>query len=223
MKTNISIVIAGAVLAMTLMLLASCSFSLQKNTKSMELKSHEYAVSGFNTIDISKSASVEYIVSDSMYCVANISDEDLEETEIVVDDGVLCIREKENNEGDKKIYINQDSRCMEVKVYGPADILEAVNIAGSGSFKCKDSLNVKVLRMDIAGSGEIDIDNLCAKKAALSIAGSGDVDLHCNDCGTVEVSIAGSGEVSLSGTARSVSRSIAGSGEIDDKELTILK
>ena len=75
----------------------------------------------------------------------------------------------------------------------------------------------------MAGSGDIDIDNVASvcKKAELSVAGSGNIDATFSDCHELKCSVAGSGEIELKGKVVNYSSSIAGSGEIKKNELVI--
>lgn len=71
---------------------------------------------------------------------------------------------------------------------------------------------------DIAGSGDIRIDNVRGDSFAGNIAGSGELSLDSVDVKALEFSVAGSGSVQgKKGRAQKVSLNIAGSGDIDTK------
>ena len=113
-------------------------------------------------------------------------------------------------------------------------------ISGSGWIDI-DGIKAKTLKADISGSGDMDLGCIEATETSLSvagsgkieaeevnvdmtniqIAGSGDIDVDMNDCGTAIVNIAGSGDVKLKGTVNELNKSVAGSGNINTKDLVI--
>lgn len=70
---------------------------------------------------------------------------------------------------------------------------------------------------DVAGSGDIRIDNVRGESFAGNIAGSGGLSLDNVEVKALDVSVAGSGSVQGKGRAQNVSLNIAGSGDIDTK------
>ncbi len=102
------------------------------------------------------------------------------------EDGWLVIRTRRN--------VNLRSKNP-IKIYVSADMISAVDIAGSGNL---------VARGKFSGAEKLDID----------IAGSGEVDIEVNTP-TINVSIAGSGNVTLTGETRDATIGMAGSGSYD--------
>jgi hypothetical protein len=84
------------------------------------------------------------------------------------------------------------------------------------------SVTVPQLRgADVAGSGDIRIDNVRGDSFAGKIAGSGGLSLDNVEVKALEFSIAGSGSAQgKKGRAQNVSLDIAGSGDIDTKGVT---
>jgi hypothetical protein len=109
--------------------------------------------------------------------------------------------------------------------------LKAIGIAGGGSVT-GDALKTPVLKLSIAGSAKVRLQQLAvdelttqisgsgdvefggrATKLGVSISGSGDVDTRGLDADDVQISVAGSGDAKV--TARkTLNVSIAGSGSV---------
>jgi Putative auto-transporter adhesin, head GIN domain len=89
------------------------------------------------------------------------------------------------------------------------------------SFRGKVDLTVTVPQLrgaEIAGSGDITIDQVKGDRFDGSVAGSGGLQVGTLDVRTLKLAIAGSGGVkAASGKAQSASFDIAGSGDIDAK------
>ncbi|MDY5036440.1 MAG: DUF2807 domain-containing protein, partial [Prevotella sp.] len=75
--------------------------------------------------------------------------------------------------------------------------------------------------LSVAGSGKIEAEEVNVDMTNIQIAGSGDIDVDMNDCGSAIVNIAGSGDVKLKGTVNELNKSVAGSGNINTKDLVI--
>lgn len=77
---------------------------------------------------------------------------------------------------------------------------KALTVALSGSGEVTASGTAERLELDIAGSGNGNLDRLIVGEADVSVAGSGDVNFASN--GTVDAAIAGSGNVTVYGKAQ---------------------
>lgn len=145
--------------------------------------------------------------------------------DIYVKDNTLVIKFK------KGVNVSYDK--LEVRVN--SQDLNGISIAGSGDFKFANGLKTDSnLSISVAGSGDIEGQNISCNDMTVSIAGSGDINtesIRCNNLKTsiagsgdmgiknitaanVEASIAGSGTIVLSGTSQDASFSIAGSGDL---------
>lgn len=86
----------------------------------------------------------------------------------------------------------------------------AGRIAGSGDLLARGRADAA--SFSIAGSGDVQADELTARSVSVSIAGSGDARVHATE--SLSAQVAGSGDVTYSGNPGQVSRSVAGSGEV---------
>lgn len=106
------------------------------------------------------------------------------------EDGWLVVKTKDN--------VNLKS-SNPIKVYVSADMINTINIAGSGNLLGKGKFT---------GADKLEID----------VAGSGDVDMDVNTPRVI-VDIAGSGNVILSGETKDARINIAGSGNYNAADL----
>lgn len=123
-----------------------------------------------------------------------------------------------------------DSERVRIKVTAPA--VNRFSVDGSGELDIQN-YDRDELRVDINGSGEVTATGK-ARRLALSITGSGDADLaaltladadvnitgsgeaRVGPTGEADITISGSGDVTLTERPARVSRSISGSGSIDE-------
>ncbi len=73
----------------------------------------------------------------------------------------------------------------------------------------------------VAGSGNLQADQLSGDDARISVAGSGDVRIAAVSADALDVSVAGSGQVYVAGRADSADISVAGSGDVDAPNLQL--
>lgn len=81
-----------------------------------------------------------------------------------------------------------------VKITVPFEDINEVSLAGSGEIVSKDTIEAENLELNVAGSGDMNVD---VKTASL------------------DASIAGSGSIIVNGSSKSMNGSIAGSGDIE--------
>lgn len=87
-----------------------------------------------------------------------------------------------------------------------------LTLNGSGEAYAKGRADVLDLR--IAGSGEAELTALHLRDAKVAIAGSGDVKV--GPTGEADIQIAGSGDVTLTQRPARLSKSVAGSGDVNE-------
>jgi hypothetical protein len=110
--------------------------------------------------------------------------------------------------GVRRFALNGSGR-LEIDDYDQPDL--ELDVAGSGEVSVRG--RTQRADLEIAGSGEADLDALTLTSARVSVAGSGDARLA--PTAAAEVSIAGSGDVTLRRRPPSLSSSISGSGELN--------
>lgn len=108
---------------------------------------------------------------------------------------------------------------IKVTVYGKA--INKVTLSGSGDFDAESLSCEGDFSLSLAGSGDVDIMNISCDNCELALSGSGDIELSGSVKGKVTAALAGSGDISLSGEAAEAELSIAGSGDIDIRDLKV--
>jgi len=154
-----------------------------------------YEVGGFDRVTVAGPYEVMVKTGGRPGVVAHGGQANLDETKIIVENGVLKIMPRKKNV--MRFNWGKDSK---VRVEVSAAALRGVTIAGSG--------NVRIDR--VAGS---DFEG--------KVAGSGDLGIVQMNAGKVQLAIAGSGNVRAAGQARSLDVNIAGSGDIDVSALDV--
>lgn len=130
-----------------------------------------------------------------------------------------------------------DRNTETVEVYITTPDLTGVEMAGVCDFHAKGHVDTDTLDIQIAGSGDLEMNSLiCDKvsvnitgrgdarlkqlvsdKAYFSVTGSGDISSDNVNISYAESSIAGSGNITLNGKVKEHSESIAGSGDVSIK------
>lgn len=97
-----------------------------------------------------------------------------------------------------------------------------LTVNGSGDVKMSLS-NAESVDIKVNGSG--DVRARCSRCSSIGclVNGSGDVAMSLADCGDVSCTLNGSGDVELSGNARSLSKSVYGSGDVKKSGLKLEK
>ncbi|MEH0198776.1 DUF2807 domain-containing protein [Caulobacter sp. CCNWLY153] len=109
----------------------------------------------------------------------------------------------------RKFTLN-GSGDLDIQSYDQPDLSLTLN----GSGEAYASGKTGKVDLKIAGSGEAELTALVVTDAKVAIAGSGEAKL--GPTGEADVHIAGSGDVTLTERPASLSRSIAGSGDINE-------
>lgn len=235
-------IILSLVFVFSILAFTSCKVEvIDKNQGS--IKESTVDAKDFDGIAISYPAEVTYIPSETFSVVVKAPEKVKENMIIKVIDGVLQISSQEMWGKNKRYLIlnGYSSNNEDVKITVKAPSLNEVSIAGSGDFKCNSTMKTQKLVLSVAGSGDIDINNIEAQfvsasisgsgdidaglskvaKTEASIAGSGDIEMKFSDCGHVEANLSGSGDIELSGDIKSLSKNIIGSGEFHTDKLRI--
>lgn len=169
--------------------------------------------------------------------------EDVEKVKVKVKNGKLSFEPELTTRKIDGVTINTTNFRNDVKIKVTSPKLCSVNIIGSGDFTANGTVKTDKLNLDIAGSGDINIKKVAADKLTANVAGSGEIDIenvsecgnitfsvagsgeieaYLNNCKNMRCSVAGSGEIKLKGKVTNYYSSVAGTGEIDRRELTVL-
>lgn len=104
-----------------------------------------------------------------------------------------------NGSGDLTLR-NYDQPTLTLRVNGSADV------DGAGRTQSLD--------LEITGSGDVDLADMTLTDAAITINGSGEA--RAGPTGTADINISGSGDVTLTRRPARVTRTITGSGSVDE-------
>lgn len=180
--------IAAAALA-----LGACHFSASAEHKDAGPQvSRNYQVGAFDRIEVAGPYDVKVVTGGNGAISANGNQKLLDDTEVVVEGGVLKIMPKKRG---------------------------GMHWGWSSHGKATFTVNAAALKgASIAGSGMIAVDKVAGDFAG-DVAGSGDLRLAAVSGGAVKLAVAGSGDVQAAGKADSVAIDIAGSGGVDAKGL----
>ncbi len=191
--------------AFSLLLIAytaqSCDFKSVKGNK--VIKEQEFNISDYSTIKFSGGATLEYEqkVNDAPYLRIETDENILPLLVIETKDGILTIdSEKKIKPSKYNIYTNSK---------------ELVGIVSSGSVKAliKGKLQTEDFDIKLAGSAEVAIDSIVAKRINSKIAGSYDLKIT-GIAESFRNKVSGSGKIlAFDLQADSVTCELAGSGE----------
>ncbi len=223
----------------SLFTLASCKVEVANKDKG-DMKAWKVNAKDFDGIELAYPADVTYIPSSTYSVTVKAPSSMMDKLNIVVKNGKLEVYENKTNKNGKR-YIIFNSHRGDVDIVVKAPSISKVSIAGSGSFECEKTMKAKNIQLSIAGSGEIDINDIQANTViaeitgsgdidagltkvsttSIDIAGSGDVEMNFRQCKEVKASISGSGDIKLSGDIETLKQNVAGSGDINIENLRI--
>lgn len=158
--------------------------------------------------------------------------EDIAKIETKIEDNRLVIEREEK-------WTDWSSDNDKIVVYVTVASLEGVNVSGSGDaigqskFSAEDfkmnvsgsgSLNIEVeakgmIDADVSGSGEIEVKGSCANYKS-NVSGSGGVNLNLKIAKKADFTVSGSGEITAAGSANESEIKISGSGKVLAAEMT---
>ena len=158
--------------------------------------SRNYQVAAFDRIEIAGPFNVNVVTRAKGGISASGNQALLDETDVIVEDGVLKIMPKKKK-----------------------GLRWGWGWSSKGKGKATFTVNAAALKgASIAGSGTVAVDKIAGDFDG-DVAGSGDLKLASVAGGKVKLAIAGSGDVQAAGKADSVDIEIAGSGGVDAKSL----
>lgn len=169
-------------------------------------------VDNFTKLNVAGSPDVTYTQKSGRPAVeVYTSDNIVDLLDIRVKDNTLYIGFKKN--------VSVSYNKLEVRV--SAEKLNGIAVAGSGNVELKNGLKTDNLKISVAGSGDVNGNNISCTDLDIAIAGSGDINSSDINCNNLKVSIAGSGDLNSSNiTCNNLKASVAGSGDMKLSNVT---
>lgn len=198
---------AAATAAASILVLSACS---EGRAESAGPKvSRSWQVGSFTGLEVSGPYDVKVVTGKAVSVSASGPQKLLDETEVVVKDGKLLIRPKKKNWTGGMSWSSSDTSSFTVTV--PA--LAEAGIAGSGNLQI-DQVTGQAFKGGVAGSGDLRVGRMAVQQLDLGIAGSGKI-IAAGEARRAKYGIAGSGDLDASGVrAVDAEAKIAGSGDI---------
>lgn len=141
-------------------------------------------VTGFNSIDLSIDANVEY-TQDSIYYV-----------EISGQENVLEVLTMEVSGGELEIdfskWVRKHSNIT-IIIHSPE--IKELEVSGSGNIETFGPINTTDMDLDVSGSGNITVTSLNTSDMEAKISGSGNIYVNGGAVTNQEVKISGSGNI----------------------------
>lgn len=133
----------------------------------------------------------------------------LEEIETKVDAGRLVI-------GKEGKWMDWDwGKNDEIKVYITVPNLEAMSVSGSGDAVAQSKFTGNSFKLNVSGSGSLQMEVEASSGIEADVSGSGDIDLK-GSCRTFNSDVSGSGRVQLNlAIANKADFGVSGSGKIE--------
>lgn len=138
--------------------------------------------------------------------------------EVTIDENLFDDLDIKTVNGKLFIQVKDGSKIIPTRfvVNTNSKMLKAVTKVGSLDLNIKSPLKGDDLLFDLTGSGDVESGNsIQMKSVRVDMKGSGDVTLRGLDADKLEASLSGSGDISLGGKVNKGIYRVAGSGDID--------
>ena len=163
-------------------------------------------------IEVRNAADIVFVQDDTCYAEVSARESAMDLLEMIVDDGRLLIRNKNNvsvSNGKMRIVLHSHS-ISGFEVFGACDF-DSDCMTTDGDFE-----------LSISGAGDVEIKKMEAASLNVSVKGAGDISISDVACtGNVGVDILGAGDITLGGYCNDANVSITGGGDIDIRSLDI--
>ncbi|MDR1102538.1 MAG: DUF2807 domain-containing protein, partial [Tannerella sp.] len=201
-----AIVCSVSMLVVCMMLTGSC-FSPRRVKGDGHPVTRVIAISDYNAIQCSGSMKVDYTRSDDAPGLTVTVDRNIFEMyEFSVHDGTLRIKPKEE-------YKDERFAPTLFTVVTKSTALRKVEAAGKTEFTVNSPLRTDELKFSLAGSTKVNLrDSVILRKLNVELAGSGTLNAFALAGEAFGGTIAGSGNIHLGGRIATASFEIAGSG-----------
>ena len=168
-------------------------------------------LTGFEKIEITGSPTVYYTQSDSFSVKVTGPERLVSDIVTEVHDKTLFVR----NKGKFGVFNVQFGQGVDFSVRVTSPDLIGIQLVGSGDFISKKRIDTDYMRVQLRGSGDIQISDLLCDHCITELTGSGDVTIDRLETEVSEVALVGSGDVDLKQwNVGQTDLSLKGSGEI---------
>ena len=120
-------------------------------------------------------------------------------TEVIIEAKEEILKKLKTEVKNGKLYIGFDSKKSfnypRFKIYITTPDINGLSVSGSGDIIAETAVSTDEISLKISGSGDINIDNLQAKKVLAGISGSGNIYLGGSNLDYLEIGISGSGNL----------------------------
>jgi len=204
---------------LVLVMFVGCMNTFNKVKGSGISKTETRTVEAFHAVTLNGSAEVTITVGPQQSVTITADDNVLPIIETDVHGGDLVIGNRESYDtkvGVKVAIVTPTLSAFELNGSGDVTIVGlsgqsfSAKIRGSGDISADGS--VDALSASIAGSGDLKLSELKAKKVDVSIAGSGGATVNAEE--SISASISGSGDIRYKGSPSNVQSNVAGSGSV---------
>lgn len=198
-----SFIILGFTIAITLL---SCSLGMNCQKGEGDIISEDRITETFNSIALGINAEVELKQEENTSVSVSANKNLLPFIVTKVVDNTLIIETK-----DCDCVSSEDK----ISIHISSPKVKELSIAGSGGIISKGKIVTDNIELNIAGSGDIILEELATKIYSVNISGSGDVHLSGESISNVgSISISGSGNVNAKNfNTNNIDIAIAGSGD----------
>ncbi len=196
------------------MVASSCTETKTTVTGSgRQVTDHRNGVTGFEAIEINGSFDVVYRQANTFHVSVRGPQKLVSKVETTVSNGRLKIGSKKSR---SFFGFNSDSDDVTVVVSSPD--LTGVFLKGSGDFKCDGHVDTDNMKLELRGSGDIEIKSLICDNIQVMLFGSGDIDLPNVTARHSSISLIGSGDIDITQhRVDTTDMDLKGSGDIDLK------
>lgn len=212
-------------LALTTISITSCNFSndelrrmarkeagkddFRDSEKWGKVMTQTLELDAFTRIDLQGSADIKFTQGDTFKIEVQGNERAIACNDISVVDVV---------DGILVIKHTQDApkRVPTVKFFITAPNLERIDVSGSGDIDLKGKSEFpNDLSIHISGAGDVDVERVKCKKLDISISGTGDITAKKIKCKKAHIAISGAGDMKADVKANDIAVEISGSGDAD--------
>ncbi len=205
MKHNTGLGVGIVIALVVLSSMACCTVGFNVVVGSGRVAEETFEVHDFSGVELATFGDLYIEMGEEEGLRVEAEENLIEYFEATVEDGTLKIE-------DREFVALHPTRP--VKFYLTAVTLDTITLAGSGNIQVPD-LEAKRIAITISGSGDVEADDLSADEIALKLSGSGSLDVKGCNAGSQEIAVSGSGDVRIDELqADEVEVRISGSGSV---------